>query len=224
MTNKILVGIVLILTLAGCSTTPQLHSSLQFRNTGLQAGQLRAHGLAFITPATATGKEEDRQILALTFSQELLKDLPKVRCVSLPETLGAINRAGLTAEYKQMYQDYRQTGIFPHEIVSRVGQAAGARYLAQLNLADFSRNSQGRFGVAGLRVMQTKGTDIRLLLQIWDSEEGAIVWEGVQELNYSYDTITEEPVTFNTVVAEAARRLIARLPGAPPELLEGAGK
>ncbi len=197
--------------LVACSTTPQLHSSIQHRNHGLKPGQLEAHGLAFVTPSTITGKEEDKQILALAFSEVLIKRLPKVRCVTLPETLGAINRNGLTAQYKQMYLDYAQTGIFSRDTLSKVSAATGVRYFAQLNLADFSRFSQGRWGFAGIRVLATKVTNIRLFLQIWDASEGSIVWEGVQELSIAYDTTTEKPVTFKEIVEEAAHNLVDRL-------------
>ena len=128
--------------------------------------------------------------------------------MTLPETLGAINRNGLTGEYKQMYLDYAQTGIFTRDTLSRVSTVSGARYLAQLNLADFSRFSQGRWGVAGIRVLATKATNIRLFLQIWDGTDGSIVWEGMQELSLSYDTTTEKPVTFKEAAEEAARNLV----------------
>jgi hypothetical protein len=198
--------------LGACSNTPQLHSSLQHHNTGLKAGQLEAHGLAFVTPATVTGQEEDKQTLALGFSEVVIRKMPNVKCVTLPETLGAVNRSSLTDEYKQMYQIYTKTGIFSRETLRKVGEVTGARYIAQLNLADFSRVAQRRWGFAGIRVLETKATNIRLFLQIWDSWEGVIVWEGGHELSYAYDTVKEKPVTFQAVVEEAASNLIEYFP------------
>ena len=61
-------------------------------------------------------------------------------------------------------------------------------------------------------MIQTKEANIRLFLQIWDSENGAIVWEGTEELNYSRDTSSERPVTFQLVVEEVARNLVGKLP------------
>jgi hypothetical protein len=205
--------LLLVGILCACSNQPQLHSSIQHHNTGLKAGQLEKHGLAFVTPATVTGQEEDKQTLALGFSEVVIRKMPRVRCVTLPETLGAVNRSGLTDEYKHMYQNYSKTGIFAREALRKVGEVAGARYVIQLNLADFGRRTDKRWGFAGIRVLGTKTTHIRLFVQIWDSQEGNIVWEGAHELSYAYDTVKEKPVTFQAVVEEAASNLIDRLPG-----------
>jgi hypothetical protein len=203
--------------LSACSHKPQLHSSLQHRNTGLEAGQLEEYGLAFVTPSTVTGQEEDKQTLALIFSQTLINTMPQVRCVTLPETLSAVNRNDLTMEYKEMYQNYSKTGIFAKESLQKVGEVAGARYVVQLNLADFGRRTDKRWGFSGIRVLATKTTHIRLFMQIWDSQEGDIVWEGGHELSYAYDTVKEKPVTFQKVVEEAAENLLNNLPKVPQE-------
>lgn len=173
---------------------------------------MQTYGLAFITPSTVTGQEEDKQALALTFAEVLVAERPAVRCVTLPETLGAINRAGLAEEYKVMYEDYRDTGIFKRDILRKVGEATGTRYLVQLKLAGFVQGSQNRWGFLGIRMLDTKYASIRLFLQIWDSEDGTIAWEGNEELNYAFDTSRERAVTFKTVVETTARNLIAHLP------------
>jgi len=198
--------------LSACSYKPQLHSSLQHHNTGLEAGQLEKHGLAFMTPSTVTGQEEDKQSLALIFSDVVIKKMPRVRCVTLPETLSAINRGELTDEYKQMYQNYSTRGIFARESLRKVGEVAGARYVIQLNLADFGRRTEKRWGIAGIRVFATKTTHIRLFMQIWDSQEGNIVWEGSHELSHGYGTVQEKPVTFQKVVEESASALLDQIP------------
>lgn len=201
--------------LGACSNKPQLHSSFQHRNTGLEAGQLEKHGMAFVTPATVTGQEEDKQTLALIFSEVVIQKMPKVRVVTLQETLSAVNRSGLTMEYKEMYQNYSKTGIFARESLQKVGEVAGARYVVQLNLADFGRRTEKRWGFSGIRVLATKTTHIRLFMQIWDSQEGNIVWEGGHELSHAYDTVKEKPVTFQKVVEEAATNLLKNLPQLP---------
>jgi hypothetical protein len=203
--------------LGACSYKPQLHSSFQHRNTGLEAGQLEKHGMAFVTPATVTGQEEDKQTLALIFSQVVFNKMPQVPCVTLPETLSAVNRNNLTMEYKDMYQDYSKTGIFAKESLRKIGEVAGARYVVQLNLADFGRRTEKRWGFSGIRLLATKTTHIRLFMQIWDSQKGNIVWEGGHELSYAYDTVKERPVTFQKVVEAAAENLLNNLPHLPQD-------
>ncbi len=209
---------ILIATLAvtglstpGCATN-QLHAQADVTGIALRSGDLEAHGLAFITPSTVTGQEEDKQNLAFVFAKVLKEQRPDIPLVTLPETLSAINQAGLAEEYRTMYADYRDTGIFEKDSLHKVGQTTGTRYLAQLKLSNFTQDSKGRFNFLGLRLLQTKQANIRLFFQIWNSQDGSIVWEGTEELNYAWDTPKETPVTFQLVVGEVARNLVSRLP------------
>jgi hypothetical protein len=195
----------------GCSTD-QVHSTVQYEDISLASDGLKIHGLGFITPSTVTGQEQDVQSLAFVFARVLEKERPDIRVISLPEALSAVNQAGLADEYKQMYVDYSDTGIFEKNSLRKVGEVIGARYLAQLKLSSFNQNSKGRFNLLGLRLFQTKEANIRLFFQIWNSETGAIVWEGAEEMNYAWDTSSEKPVTFQLIVEEIARNIVSKLP------------
>ena len=203
-----LLGITLVL---GCGL-PQVHSSAQHRSISLEPHDLETYGIAFITPSTVTGQEEEKQAVALTFAQVLKEQRPAVRCVTLPETLGAVNQAGLAEEYKRMFEDYRDTGIFERSILQKVGEVTATRYVAQLKLAGFSQGSRSRLSLLGLRVLETKYADIRLFFQIWNTKDGTIAWEGVEELKYATEAITEKTITLRTVLEEVAENLIGRLP------------
>ncbi len=201
-----------LLCLCSACSTDQIHSTAEFSELALDPNALESHGLGFITPSTVTGQEQDKQTLAFIFAKILKQERPNIPLVTLPETLSAINGAGLADEYKRMYDDYRDTGIFKRESLRKVGEVTGVRYLAQLKLASFDQNSKGRLNVLGLRVFQTKEANIRIFVQIWNSENGAIVWEGTEELNYAWDTGSERPVTFKLVVSEIAQNLVTNLP------------
>ncbi len=159
-----------------------------------------------------TGQEQDKQTLAFGFAKAMQERRPDIRIVTLPETLGAINRANIAEDYKLMYVDYRDTGVFKRDLLKKVGDATGVRYMAQLKLATFSQNSNDRLSLLGVRLMQTKQANIRIFFQIWDSKDGSIAWEGTEEMNYSWDTATEKPVTFKAIVEKAAINLIDLLP------------
>ena len=204
-------GVLLCLLLVACATS-QIESSVEYDDIALEPHDLATHGLGFITPSTVTGKEEDKQTLAFVFARVLQEERPDIPVISLPETLSAINRWGMADEYQQMYVDYRDTGIFKRDALRKVGEATGVRYLAQLKLASFKQKSKARFNLLGLRVFQTQEANIRVFFQIWNSENGAIVWEGTEELNYAWDTGLEKPVTFKLVVKEMARNLVSKLP------------
>ncbi|MDO9449691.1 MAG: hypothetical protein Q7J21_04335 [Rugosibacter sp.] len=178
----------------------------------LRTGDIQAGGVAIITPSSATGQEEDKQALALAFTGVLREALPELRVVSLPETLSAINRVGLTNEYKKMFEDYRLTGIFERDTLQKVAKVTGSRYIAQLKLGAFRQESKGRWGLLGVRVMETKSSTIRLFLQIWDSHDGSIAWEGSQESTLSHESVSEEYVPMKSVVEESTRDLVRRFP------------
>lgn len=202
--------IPLFLALAGCGT--QVYPNLQEHLISLRPSDLEASGMAFITPSTVTGQEQEKQAVALTFADVIKRERPGLRVTTLAETLGAINKAGLADAYKQMYDDYRDTGLLSRDVLRRVGVATGARYLVQLKLQNFVQGSKARFGTLGLRVVETQFAHLRLFFQIWDSTDGTIAWEGTQELRISLESVTEEPVMLRTVLERAAHDLIARLP------------
>jgi len=198
--------------LAGCTTGSQVHPTTLHKSLSLLPGALQQYGVAFLTPSTVTGQEQDQQTAALIFAEQMRVQLPTVRVLSLPESLGAINRAGLAPEYRKMVEDYRDTGLFPRDMLSKIGGAIGTRYLVQLKLAGFSQDMRERVSILGIRLFQTLHANIRLYMQIWDAETGTIAWEGSEEMSYAYDSSAELPVTFRRVVEGAAQQLIQNLP------------
>ena len=208
---RALFATALLVLLSAC-TTPQIHSTVQVREINFKKLDLRSAGIAFVTPSSVTGQEEDRQALAFTFTEVLQRSRPELQVLQLPETLSAINGAGLADDYRAMAEDYRVTGIFERDILRKLAQATKVRYLAQLKLAGFRQDSRERWGILGLRIFETKSTTLRLFLQIWDSSDGSVAWEGTEELTFSYDSVSEGTVTFRGAVEQASRELISRLP------------
>lgn len=213
-----LLAVGLALLLNACANqqlqtkTQQNIPTTQVLTIDLQSEDLRKGGIAFITPSSITGQEEDKQALALAFTEVLLKMRPDLRVVPLPQTLSAVNRQGLTREYRQMFEDYRLTGIFDREILQKVANVTKTRYLVQLKLGAFRQESKSRFGMLGLRVLETKTSTIRLFLQIWDSQDGSVAWEGAQESTVSHESLAEEYVSMKSIVQESARDLVTHLP------------
>ena len=201
----------LIFALAGCQST-QIYPSLQEHRISLRPGDLEASGIAFITPSTVTGQEQEKQAVAFTFADVIKRDRQGLRVVTLAETLSAINKAGLADAYKRMYDDYRDTGLLSRDVLKQIGAATGARYLAQLKLQGFGQGAKERFGALGFRIVETQYAHVRLFFQIWDSSDGSIAWEGMQEMRISQDTVTEEPVMLRTVLERTAHDLIAKMP------------
>jgi hypothetical protein len=200
------------LLLAGCATDVQTYSSPRHETLRLQPNQLAEGGLAFLTPSTVTGQEEDKQSLAYVFADTLKSQRPEIRFAALPQTIGAVNRAGLAETYRRMYRDYRDTGVFDADMLKRVGQATGMRYLVQLKLASMEQGARGRFSLLGLSLLNTQYANMRVFCQVWDSRDGSIAWEGIDEVSMAFDTGQERRVTFRKIAQRAAQDLISSLP------------
>jgi len=199
------------LVLGGC-TTSQVFPATQEQHLALRKGELESHGVAFITPSTVTGQEEEKQAVAMIVAHVVHTERGGIKVVGLPQTLNAINKSGLSDDYKRMYDDYRDTGLFKRDMLKRIGELTGTRYAAQLKLQGFTQGSKERFGALGLRLVETRYAQVRLYLQIWDTLDGSIVWEGMQEMVYSREQLSERPVTLQAAVERAAKGLVMAMP------------
>ena len=207
--KRLLIALVLF---SGCSTSPIYYPTLHEQVISLRKGDLEASGIAFITPSTVTGQEQEKEAVALTFTDVLRSERPALKVSTLAETLGAVNKAGIGDAYKRMYEESRDTGLFSAEALRRVGAATGSRYVAQLKLQGFNQSSKNRLGLLGLRLIETQYADVRLFFQIWDSRDGSIAWGAMQELRIARESTTEEPVMLRKLLEQSARDLIAKLP------------
>ena len=198
--------------LSGCETTVQKYSTPEHQALRLNGKDLSEGGLAFLTPSTVTGQEEDKQTLASAFASTLKRERKDIPVFGLPDTISAVNRAGLANAYRSMYHDYRDTAMLDGKIMGEIARATGARYLAQLKLAHMQQASRGRFSLLGFALLQTQFANMRVFLQIWDSRDGTIVWEGINELTFAKDTSRELPISFRDIAEHAATDLVKRLP------------
>lgn len=211
MAVAVAMSIAAMACLAGCSTQ-QVSTTTQVRAINLPAGALKDAGIAFIIPSSVTGQEEDRQALAFAFVEAMQQARPDVRVTSLASVLSAINKAGFSGDYRRMLEDYRMTGIFDRDVLRRIATASDSRFVAQLKLAGFRQGSSTRWGFLGVRIVDTRSTSLRLFLQLWDSTDGSIAWEGAEELTLAHESAEEDTVTFKNAIEESAKHLVARLP------------
>ena len=100
----------------------------------------------------------------------------------------------------------------------------GARYLAKISLANFEQSQVERFGVAGIRVLTTNSTRIRLFLEVWDSATGQIVWYANEELAIAADRATEEDLSVRGASVRAISEMMATLLADPDRLLDEEGE
>lgn len=202
--------LLLVSTVTACATPRQAPPDVQV-SSALPHGVFGSHAIAFLTPSTSGGQEDDKQSLAFAFATTLADARPEVRVVTLAQTLGAVNRAGMTRDYQRMYEGFHATGVLDRKVLAKLRGITGARFFALLQLGDFRRETGARTIAPGL-ASGIERARIRLFLQVWDSIDGTVAWEGMNEAVYSTDTPDAETMSFRSVVERAARDLIALLP------------
>jgi hypothetical protein len=205
-------GIVLIAaSLSGCGVTSQLHSELTFDRVAVEQVSLDLHGVGVLTPSAPTGQESDKQPLGDALGAALQAGGAGLNVMPLADMLSAINRSGLARAYADMLDEYENTGILERDRLRQVGEAGGVRYLAKLNLGNFTQSSDKRLSIAGIRMFDTWRAAIRVHLEIWDSLTGEIAWQGNEELVFAREGVKERPVSFTQVAGLAAEHLVNKV-------------
>lgn len=202
--------LLLVSAMTACATPRQMPPDIQV-SSALPEGVFGSHGIAFLTPSTSAGQEDDKQSLALAFATTLADARPEVRVVTMAQTLGAVNRAGMTRDYQRMYEGFHATGVLDRKVLAKLRGITGARFFALLQLGDFHRQPAARAIAPGLAQGHERAR-IRLFLQVWDSIDGTVAWEGLNEAVYSIDAPDQQTMSFRSVVERAAGDLIALLP------------
>jgi hypothetical protein len=161
--------------------------------------------LAFLTPANLQG-------FGPTLSHALIGALtqvnPPIRKIPTDETLNRLTDEGLATEYADLRADFARNGILDHQRLRRIGLGLGSRYVLLPGLAQFDESIIDKFEAVGIKLLRNRVTTVRLWLQLWDSENGHIVWESSGEVT----TVTVFLSPKQTVALEQiAKRLLVRM-------------
>jgi hypothetical protein len=102
------------------------------------------------------------------------------------------------------------------ERLQRIGAALGFRYLLLPGLAQLDHVILDRFEIAGIKVIRTRVTVLRVWLQLWDTRTGHILWESAGEVATASEIVRHDRVVPMDETAEKLwRRMIQH------DLLEG---
>jgi hypothetical protein len=122
----------------------------------------------------------------------LHKVTPQWKVISPQEMVARLNREGLAAEYMRMKEDYEQSNIFDRGALNRIG----ARYVFQIRLAAFTQAMTDRWKIPAfdIRVAQTRSSDMRVVLQLWDTNTGELIWGSAAETSMQNEAVSQDPV------------------------------
>ena len=134
-------------------------------------------------------------------AEVLPKVAPGIQFIDPLETVTRINKSGLGEVYWKMHEAALWSNILVHEPLQRLGAAVGARYVFQPRVMLFNQSMTDRwsFPIFGVRVSQTRATVLRLALQLWDAETGALLWFSAAEGTMQGEAVSQDPVYFKDV-------------------------
>jgi hypothetical protein len=179
------------------------------------SSSLRDGGIAILMPTAPSDNQGDRQTVAQVFTNKLTELRPDLPVIALPKTLSAINAAGLSEPYNRMLGVYRDTGLFDGPTLGSISHAVGARYLVQINIGSFDESSGGGlFGsIVGISLVRKDTGTVRLTAQIWDANEGKIVFEDSNQASEKKRSLViARTVKMEDVATSAAQEIIKKLP------------
>ena len=204
--------------LAGCAPiyTWDINTTSTARTPAFDIGELSNQPVAtagLVAPAALQGFNA-----SMSFALEsALTDLsPPIRALPAREIVNALNDQGLTSEYGDVLAGFARTGVMDRERLQRIGSALGFRYVLLPGLAQFDHGILDRFEIAGVKVIRTRVTLLRVWLQLWDARTGHIVWESAGEVATAYEAIRHDRVVpLGEIAQKVWRRMLQN------DLLEG---
>jgi hypothetical protein len=211
-------GLPLILLLAGCSSslygwqvrTNSSPPAPSFNQTVLAQEPVAIFG-ALAQPGLLGTEVGMDTILA----QVLSKVAPQIKVIPTLTMFSLINGKGLSHEYTRMKIDALLSNILDRESLQKLGKAIGARYVFQPRLTAFTQvmTERWKFKFPGvdLRLSETRSSMMRVSLQLWDTETGALHWAALAETTLQSEALSESPVYFDDAARVTLGSLIADL-------------
>jgi hypothetical protein len=143
--------------------------------------------------------------------QILHKVAPQIQLVTSQQTITRINQLGLAAEYTQMRADAEQSHILGRDPLKKLAAASGVRYVFQPRLAAFTQLMTDRFTFPGLGLLlsQTRSSNLRISLQLWNAETGELLWASMAEGTMQSEAASKDPVYFEDAARVALGSIIA---------------
>ena len=174
-------------------------------------GALGREPVAVFGALTMPGLRGNEVGLDFMLGEVLQTVAPHMHIVSPQHSISQINQQGLAAEYTQMRTDAEQSHILNRESLKKIGRAIGARYVFQPRLAAFTQTMYDRWTFPGLGVLlvQVRSSNLRMSLQLWNTETGELLWASMAEGTMQNEAVSKDPVYFEDAARVALGSIIA---------------
>jgi len=211
--NIRVVSVVLALSAAfsvGCSTLypPTVHVTAVPRPPAVDMKALACQPVLTFSVVAPSSIQGLGPTVSYALVSVLLTGAPPIWVVPTTEMLNRLGDDGLGGDYGDMLSGFARDGILPREPLRRIGAALGSRYALLPGLAEFGQTLADKFEFEGFKVFRTRIANLRLWLQLWDTQTGHILWQSTGEVTLaSHIARAQESVSLD----ELARILWSRM-------------
>lgn len=215
--QKAFVLFLVLLMSAGCAKPPsEARYSWEFYSSPAVTSDAFSGQNVAILPTVSIEydptQEVYRETLAGTLYTALVKYSDGLHVLSLDVLKSSINKNALWEDLKLMYGEYQETSVLRKDILLKIGQASGARYVILPRLLRFQSETFDRATILGIAFLRTRQSSVDIHAQIWDTTTGEVVWEGASEGTIASEVVRGRLASFMAVAANACESLVSRMP------------
>lgn len=171
----------------------------QFKDVRFTSDQLTTQRVAILPVQGIQSKEQYRTPLGRSLSQSCISNFGQSSVVTTDEVAKLLSENNLVGNYANGLRDYRTTGILSSEYVKSMAEATGCRFALYTNILPEQDNIVIATNQYGTATNKVSIVELSAEVQIWDLQNGGIVWEG--KGGYAYNSnreqITAEQLTDN---------------------------
>lgn len=164
----------------GCTSTQEIKpvdtSTVTYKGDVTDRKDLSESTIAILPVLAGEGYEGFRRKTGTELTRQFRKQLPNASVLSSQETRNRISDGEVSSEYSDMMTDYGKTGVLDQDALSRIGSAVEARFLLYSKVG--AEGSSESALVAGEYYQETEVNAFDIYAQLWDVEQGDVVWEG----------------------------------------------
>lgn len=216
--------VAVLLLSSGCATAPPAEArySWMFYSSPTVTADTFAGQSVAILPTSSILYDPTQEIYRETLAGILYTALSKYptgpRILSLDVIQSGINKGELWNDFKLMYNEYEVTAVLRKDILSKIGQSVGARYVIIPRLLRFQSETFDRATIIGISFLRTRQSSVDIHAQVWDTTTGEVVWEGASEGTVASEVVRGRPASFMAVAANACESLASRMPWVKAEM------
>lgn len=138
------------------------------------AGEPRS---CLVLPASCPDRHS--AVVNVAFSMALRDRMPKVTVIPASHVASLVNARGFYSTVDAMIKGHATAGLLDPAGLARLREAFKVDYVLLPTLVETDRNEQTRLGLLGLNVLYSSWTRAQVVLQIWRTEDGALLWQSI---------------------------------------------